>query len=80
MAVDKRIPRVLNSDADSKTINKVSMLDALNVYSGPDNEELDICISLASLNIKDMVLNHEYLKKFLFCFKTEINFRINRTS
>jgi len=38
MAVDKRIPRVLNSDADSKTINKVSMLDALNFYSGPDNE------------------------------------------
>ena len=40
MAVDKRIPRVLNSDVDSKTINKVSMLDALNVYSGPDNEGL----------------------------------------
>ena len=38
MAVDKRIPRVLNSDADSKTINKVSMRDALNFYSGPDNE------------------------------------------
>ena len=38
MAVDKRIPRVLNSDADSKTINKVSMMDALNLYSGPDNE------------------------------------------
>ena len=40
MAVDKRIPRVLNSDADSKIINKVSMLDALNLYSGPDNEGL----------------------------------------
>ena len=40
MAVDKRIPRILNSDADSKIINKVSMLDALNVYSGPDNEGL----------------------------------------
>jgi len=38
MAVDKRIPRILNSDADSKIINKVSMLDALNLYSGPDNE------------------------------------------
>ena len=38
MAVDKRIPRVLNSDADSKTIDKVSMKDALNLYSGPDNE------------------------------------------
>ena len=38
MAVDKRIPRFLNSDADSKTINKVSMRDALNFYSGPDNE------------------------------------------
>ena len=40
MAVDKRIPRILNSDADSKIINKVSMLDALNLYSGPDNEGL----------------------------------------
>ena len=38
MAVDKRIPRILNSDADSKIINKVSMLAALNLYSGPDNE------------------------------------------
>ena len=38
MPVDKRIPRVLNSDADSKIINKVSMLDALNLYSGPDND------------------------------------------
>lgn len=38
MPIDKRTPRVLNSDADSKTLNKVSMEDALNLYSGPDNE------------------------------------------
>jgi hypothetical protein len=38
MPIDKRQPRVLNSDADSKTLNKVSMEDALNLYSGPDNE------------------------------------------
>lgn len=41
MAIDKRIPRVLNSDADNKTVNKVSMSDALNLYSGPDNEGFD---------------------------------------
>jgi len=41
MAIDKRIPRVLNSDADNKTANKVSMSDALNLYSGPDNEDFD---------------------------------------
>ena len=38
MPIDKRIPRVLNSDADSKALDKVSMEDALNLYSGPDNE------------------------------------------
>lgn len=38
MPIDKRTPRVLNSDADNKTIDKVSMQDALNLYSGPDNE------------------------------------------
>ena len=38
MPIDKRIPRVLNSDLDNKAIDKVSMLDALNLYSGPDNE------------------------------------------
>ena len=38
MAIDKRIPRVLDSDSDNKTVNKVSMKDALNVYAGPDNE------------------------------------------
>lgn len=38
MPIDKRIPRVLNSDADSKTLDQVSMEDALNLYSGPDNE------------------------------------------
>ena len=38
MPIDKRQPRVLNSDADSKALNKVSMEDALNLYSGPDNE------------------------------------------
>ena len=36
MAIDKRIPRVLNPDGDNKTIDKASMLDALNVYSGPE--------------------------------------------
>ena len=38
MPIDKRIPRVLNSDADSKALDKVSMEDALNLYSGADNE------------------------------------------
>jgi len=38
MPIDKRIPRVLNSDLDNKAVDKVSMLDALNLYSGPDNE------------------------------------------
>jgi hypothetical protein len=38
MPIDKRIPRVLNSDADSKALDQVSMEDALNLYSGPDNE------------------------------------------
>ena len=42
MAVDKRIPRILNSDADSKTSDKMSMNDALNLYSGPDNESFDV--------------------------------------
>ena len=41
MAVDKRIPRVLNSDSDNKTADKVSMNDALNLYAGPDNEGID---------------------------------------
>jgi len=36
MPIDKRIPRVLNPDADNKTIEKTSMLDALNLYSGPE--------------------------------------------
>ena len=39
MPVDKRTPRVLNSDADNKAINKVSMLDALNVYAGPETQD-----------------------------------------
>lgn len=38
MPIDKRIPRVLNSDLDNKAIDKMSMTDALNLYSGPDNE------------------------------------------
>lgn len=41
MAIDKRTPRVLNSDADNKTINKVSMLDALNFYSGPNSDDFE---------------------------------------
>jgi len=36
MAIDKRIPRVLNPDGDNKAVDKASMLDALNVYSGPE--------------------------------------------
>lgn len=40
MPIDKRIPRVLNSDLDSKTSERVSMEDALNLYSGPDNESV----------------------------------------
>jgi len=38
MPTDKRIPRALNSDLDNKAIDKTSALDALNLYSGPDNE------------------------------------------
>lgn len=40
MPIDKRTPRVLNADADNKTINKVSMLDALNVYAGDEAHNL----------------------------------------
>ena len=40
MPIDKLTPRQLDSDADNKTISKVSMLDALNLYSGPDNDSL----------------------------------------
>ena len=42
MPIDKLTPRQLDSDADNKTISKVSMLDALNLYSGPDNDSLTI--------------------------------------
>lgn len=42
MPIDKRIPRVLNSDNDNKAIDKVSMLDALNLYSGPDNDGFSV--------------------------------------
>jgi len=41
MPIDKITPRVLNSDADNKTIDRVQMRDALNLYSGPDNEGFD---------------------------------------
>ena len=34
MPIDKRIPRVLNSDLDSKTSERVSMEDAQNKDSG----------------------------------------------
>jgi len=40
MAIDKRIPRVLNPDGDNKTVDKASMLDALNVYSGPETSPI----------------------------------------
>ncbi len=42
MPIDKLTPRQLDSDADNKTISKVSMLDALNLYSGPDNDSLTV--------------------------------------
>jgi len=42
MPIDKRIPRVLNSDLDNKAVDKVSMLDALNLYSGPDNDGFSV--------------------------------------
>ena len=42
MPIDKLTPRQLDSDADNKTISKASMLDALNLYSGPDNDSLTI--------------------------------------
>ena len=38
MPIDKRTPRVLNSDLDSKLLDKASMEDALNLYAGSDNE------------------------------------------
>ena len=44
MPIDKRIPRVLNPDADNKTIEKTSMLDALNLYSGPETSTAGISI------------------------------------
>lgn len=36
MPIDKLIPRKLNSDIDAKLVDKASMLDALNLYSGDD--------------------------------------------
>lgn len=42
MPIDKLTPRQLDSDADNKTISKASMLDALNLYSGPDNDSLTV--------------------------------------
>ena len=41
MPIDKRTPRVLNSDLDSKLLDKASMEDALNLYAGSDNESFD---------------------------------------
>ena len=41
MPIDKRTPRVLNSDLDSKLLDKASMEDALNLYAGSDNEGFD---------------------------------------
>lgn len=55
MPVDKRIPRVLNSDLDSKAVNKVSMEDALNLYSGPDNNDLQ---NGSKLDAGDQVLKN----------------------
>ena len=56
MPIDKRIPRALNSDADSKAIDKLSMLDALNLYSGPDNEGFKVGGS--KLDAGDQVLKN----------------------
>jgi len=36
MPIDKLTPRKLNSDIDAKLVDKASMLDALNLYSGDD--------------------------------------------
>jgi len=41
MPIDKRTPRVLNSDLDSKLLDKASMEDALNLYAGSDNESIE---------------------------------------
>lgn len=55
MPIDKRIPRVLNSDLDSKTSERVSMEDALNLYSGPDNESI---VSGVKLDGGDKILKN----------------------
>lgn len=38
MPIDKLIPRKLNSDIDSKLIDRASMVDALNLYAGDDSD------------------------------------------
>ena len=38
MPIDKLIPRKLNSDIDAKLVDKASMLDALNLYAGDDED------------------------------------------